>query len=231
MKNQLSQRLISGVIAAIIALGLTIFHPASFCVLLTLIILIAAKEWMRISTQIFITNRSKKIWMYCAFLLYILPASISLLWIRNITSPANANLGLELILGFFALVWTTDISAYAFGKWIGGAKLAANISPNKTWAGLIGAMITTGLVFILIGEVYHLPSSLRLMLLGALFAVISQIGDMGESWLKRKANLKDSGSLLPGHGGILDRIDGVITAAPLYAIWVYFTFFPLTMMA
>jgi phosphatidate cytidylyltransferase len=231
MASQLSQRLISGTIAAIIALTLTILSAKSFCLLLIVIILIGAKEWLHISAQIFTTHRSRKIWMNLGFLPYILPATVSLLWIRTITSPVNATLGLELILGFFALIWTTDISAYAFGKWIGGAKLAPRISPNKTWAGLIGAMISTGLVFLLIGEIYHLPSSAYLVLLGAVFAITSQLGDMGESWLKRKANLKDSGSLLPGHGGILDRIDGIITAAPLYAIWVYFTFFPLTMIA
>lgn len=124
--------------------------------------------------------------------------------------------GFFLICFVFLSVWGTDILAMFAGKIIGGPKLAPRISPNKTWAGLIGGMggaviggfLTLGLyVWLTDGE---LPSLARLVVLGALFAVIAQLGDLFESWLKRRYDIKDSGDIIPGHGGVLDRVDGLV---------------------
>lgn len=117
-----------------------------------------------------------------------------------------------------ALVWVTDIGAYFAGRAIGGAKLAPAISPNKTWAGLIGGMVAAALFGILMHFAYGL--ALRLTLASPLLAVVAQAGDLYESWLKRRAGVKDSGNILPGHGGVLDRIDGLVPVAPVAAVLV-----------
>jgi len=126
--------------------------------------------------------------------------------------------GLLYAFWAMALVWMTDIGAYFAGRAIGGAKLAPAISPNKTWAGLIGGMVLAALFGILMHFVYGL--ALRLTLASPLLAVLAQAGDLYESWLKRRAGVKDSGNILPGHGGVLDRIDGLVPVAPVAAVLV-----------
>ncbi|WP_106639336.1 phosphatidate cytidylyltransferase [Allosphingosinicella vermicomposti] len=114
---------------------------------------------------------------------------------------------------FWALVvtWATDIFAYFAGRSIGGPKLAPRVSPNKTWAGLIGGMLGAGVCGALVAILFKLP--LIFLYAGALMGLIAQLGDLYESWLKRRAGVKDSGSLLPGHGGVLDRLDGLLPVA------------------
>lgn len=125
-----------------------------------------------------------------------------------------------LLLTFWALglVWATDIGAFFVGRSIGGPKLAPSISPGKTWSGLGGGVVAA----LLFGFALHfwLGLPIRLAAASGLLAVAAQLGDLFESWLKRRAGVKDSGSLLPGHGGVLDRLDGVVTSAPIAALLV-----------
>ena len=121
--------------------------------------------------------------------------------------------GIVLTLWTLAVVWATDIGAYFAGRAIGGPKLAPRVSPSKTWAGLGGGVIAAGLVGLLIAGLAGLSPPLRW--LGAPMAVLAQAGDLFESWLKRRAGVKDSGRFLPGHGGALDRLDGVVPVATL----------------
>lgn len=126
--------------------------------------------------------------------------------------------GVMLTFWSLALVWATDIGAYFAGRLIGGPKLAPAISPAKTWAGLGGgaaAALLTGLAFRHWGG---LP--LGLALSSFVLAVVAQGGDLYESALKRRAGVKDSGTLLPGHGGVLDRLDGTVPVAPMVAMLV-----------
>jgi phosphatidate cytidylyltransferase len=117
-----------------------------------------------------------------------------------------------------ALVWACDIGAYFSGRTFGGPKLSPAISPNKTWAGLIGGVI---LASIFAGLLHHLVAlPLRLAVATPVLAVLAVLGDLYESWLKRRAGVKDSGTLLPGHGGVLDRLDGVVPVAPLAGVLV-----------
>ena len=143
---------------------------------------------------------------------YIGTAAISVLYLRE--QP----LGFALALWTLAIVWATDIGAYFAGRAIGGPKLAPNISPNKTWAGLIGGMVAAGIVGALIAKFGHLPT--RSLWIAPLLAVAAQIGDLVESGMKRHAGVKDSGKILPGHGGLLDRIDGMLPVAILVAALV-----------
>ena len=126
--------------------------------------------------------------------------------------------GLVYAFWTMALVWVTDIGAYFAGRAIGGAKLAPAISPNKTWAGLIGGMVLAALFGVAMHFAYGL--ALRLTLASPLLAIAAQAGDLYESWLKRRAGVKDSGTLLPGHGGVLDRLDGLVPVAPIAAVLV-----------
>ncbi|KQN03955.1 phosphatidate cytidylyltransferase [Sphingomonas sp. Leaf25] len=125
--------------------------------------------------------------------------------------------GLLLAFWAMALVWACDIGAYFAGRSIGGPKLAPTISPNKTWAGLIGGVIAASVFASVLYEVglpFHLVAATPLL------AVLAQMGDLYESQLKRKAGVKDSGNVLPGHGGVMDRLDGLVPVAPAAALMV-----------
>ena len=129
----------------------------------------------------------------------------------------DADNGLLLAFWAMALVWACDIGAYFAGRTIGGPKLMPRVSPNKTWAGLLGGVAGAGL-FAAILTLWGLDW--RLAAATPLLAVLAQAGDLYESWLKRRAGVKDSGSLLPGHGGVLDRLDGLVPVAPVAALLV-----------
>lgn len=130
----------------------------------------------------------------------------------------NAPHGLDLLVWLVLMVVATDIGAYASGRTFAGPKLAPRISPNKTWAGLLGGMAAAVLVTFLCA-LWADQLRAETVLVAALLSAVSQGGDLGESWCKRRAGVKDSGGLIPGHGGILDRLDGFLTATP--ALWLY----------
>jgi len=116
-----------------------------------------------------------------------------------------------LVFWVMAVTWATDIFAYFAGRAIGGPKLAPRVSPNKTWAGLAGGMAGAALAGWGVAWLFDLGFPFQWI--GAPMAVVAQAGDLYESWLKRRAGVKDSGSLLPGHGGVLDRLDGLLAVA------------------
>lgn len=126
--------------------------------------------------------------------------------------------GLLFAFWALALVWATDIGAFFAGRSIGGPKLAPRLSPNKTWAGLIGGVIAAGGLGLILHVRFGLP--LHMTISTPLLAVLAQGGDLYESWLKRQAGVKDSGNILPGHGGVLDRLDGLVPVAPVAALLV-----------
>lgn len=139
-----------------------------------------------------------------AGLLYIGLASLAILFLRE-------QGGLVLTLWMLSLIWATDSGAYFSGKTIGGPKLAPQFSPNKTWAGLIGGMACATLVSA--GFVFWSGLPVLIIILAPILAVVAQLGDLFESWLKRRADVKDSSNLFPGHGGALDRLDGLLPVA------------------
>ena len=141
-----------------------------------------------------------------------LPA-LALLWLRGVPE-----LGLAILLWLLVVVWTTDTTAYFAGRAIGGARLAPAISPSKTWAGLCGGMLGAALTGALAAWLLGSGRLLQAAGLGALLAVVAQLGDLAESGFKRAAGVKDSGTLIPGHGGLLDRVDGLLFAAPALAL-------------
>ena len=146
-------------------------------------------------------------WFASGFVYALVPA-LALLWIRERD-------GLELLVWTFIVTWSTDIGAYFAGRSFGKKKLAPSISPNKTVEGLYGGIAAATLL----GGAWVLATGLGkpLIVLAPLLAITAQAGDLFESWMKRRAGVKDSGTWLPGHGGILDRLDGLVPVAVIAA--------------
>ena len=136
-----------------------------------------------------------------------LPA-VALIWLR-----ADPTLGLLAVIFLIAIVVTADTAGFLAGRLAGGARLWPRVSPNKTWAGLLGALAASAIVGALFWLSVPYASAVRLAATGAVLAVVAQAGDLAESALKRRFGAKDSGTIIPGHGGLMDRVDGLIAAA------------------
>ena len=139
---------------------------------------------------------------------YIALPIMALIWLRS--EPVNGELTVVWLL---VVVWATDSGAYVAGRTIGGPKMAPRLSPNKTWSGLGGGMLAAGAAGAAIAAASDLGSPYWFLFGGAAMAVVGQIGDVFESAVKRYAGVKDSGSIIPGHGGVLDRLDSLLFVA------------------
>lgn len=206
---ELATRTSVGIILVAIALASALFGGTVFAVLVALVATVMYLEWSRM------VGRWGLKWQTFGFFYCLLPA-VSLLWIRERAEYEGIGIGFDLLIWVFLVVWSTDIGAYFAGRAIGGPKLAPSISPNKTIAGLVGGVVSAAL---LAGAwVYFVRLPAMLLWLAVLLAVAAQLGDLFESGLKRRAGVKDSGSWLPGHGGLLDRLDGLVPVAVLTAL-------------
>jgi phosphatidate cytidylyltransferase len=144
---------------------------------------------------------------------YLALPALALIWLRSLPQ-----FGLLLVVWLLVVVWTTDILAYLVGRNVGGPRLAPRISPGKTWSGLCGGVLAAALAGAVTAWAIGSERLVHAAGLGGLLAIVSQIGDLIESTFKRQAGVKDSGTLIPGHGGVLDRLDGLILAAPVLAL-------------
>lgn len=146
--------------------------------------------------------------------LYIGLAGIALVELRHDTEAGRAN-----VLFLFLIVWASDIGAYMAGRLLGGPKLAPAISPNKTWSGALGGLAAAVLVGLACALAFTPGAAIgAVVAVAVLLSVASQAGDLLESGIKRHFKVKDTSSLIPGHGGLLDRLDGVLAAAPVAAL-------------
>lgn len=134
----------------------------------------------------------------------------------------DAPRGAAIVGGLFVAVWTTDTGALFVGRLIGGPKLAPILSPNKTWAGFLGGAIAAAVAEAIYAGIVG-GSLMRAIVLGLILALASHCGDLFESWVKRQFRAKNTGSLIPGHGGMLDRIDSVLFAAPACTGLMFFS--------
>jgi|SRR5579859_528284 len=205
-KKEFITRTYSALIFGIIFLGIFIFlPPLFFSILLTCILLyILIFEWNTCG------GYKSRYSMLLTPLYLILP--FVLLIVMNESARYH-----DLLYYLFALVFAHDVGAYVVGSLIGYHKIIPTISPNKSWEGLLG-----GLIFIIITLKIMLPyfgsyvTTLELMIISSSVCLAAFCGDLFESWLKRKAGIKDAGSILPGHGGLLDRFDSIIFVTFLF---------------
>ena len=201
--SELFVRSLAGAAMMLVALACALLGGYYFAVLVAAAATILFYEWSRI------VRGWGAAWNIGGFFYALVPA-LALLWVRDRSAD-----GLALILWVFILTWATDIGAYFVGRAFGRAKLAPSISPNKTIAGLYGGM--AGATLLAGGWALLTGLHWALLALAPLFALAAQGGDLFESWMKRRANVKDSGNWLPGHGGLLDRLDGLVPVAVLTA--------------
>lgn len=141
-------------------------------------------------------------------IVYIVVPCMSLLWLRDLPG-----MGREVLFWILGVVWATDTGAYCAGTLVGGPKLVLRLSPNKTWAGLAGGVATAALVSgLLVGLTEAFPLW-PLVCFGVFLALVEQMGDLFESFVKRRFGVKDTSRLIPGHGGVLDRLDGLLAVS------------------
>ena len=186
-----------------VALAAVYFGQPYFEALILVGAAVALWEWRGLRLE----GANPFLWALAGLAYVGLPAT-ALIWLR-----ADIELGQATLFWLMAVVWGTDIGAYAAGRLIGGPKLAPALSPKKTWAGLIGGMVSAGAAGAVTAHLLGDETLLPLAAFSAALAVLAQGGDLFESWLKRLSGVKDSGWLIPGHGGILDRIDGFLVVA------------------
>lgn len=171
------------------------------------IVVIMAATWLA-----FFVHRRARLpsdpWWSAAGVYYAGFPTIALIAIRQ-----DPEYGLYAILYLFLVVWSADTGAFFTGRWLGGPKLAPTISPNKTWAGLIGGALAASIAGVLFALWYGGTSVPILAALSFGLAIVSQCGDLGESFIKRFFGVKHTSGLIPGHGGVLDRLDGLVFAA------------------
>jgi phosphatidate cytidylyltransferase len=181
-------------------------------------------EWNRLISRFGLSSLGETAWFFGG-VLYVGGATVAMVIVRNglvdfiPASPIRGYGPLGVLVVFILPIIAVDVGAYFAGRAIGGPKIAPKISPAKTWAGLGGGALLASLVGVAVELADFGPASApgtsafalgMAVLSGVLIAVIAQAGDFFESWMKRRAGVKDSGNLIPGHGGLLDRLDGFL---------------------
>jgi phosphatidate cytidylyltransferase len=198
------------------ALATFLWHDATLVQSLTVAALILSGGTLLVFLVAFVRHNNP-LWHAAGVLYFGLPA-LSIIALRDFSYPHHHH-GEWVLVGLFVIVWATDTGALVFGNLIGGPRLAPVLSPNKTWAGAIGGLLAAALVeaiFILIMGGHAMTGAV----FGASLAVIAHLGDLFESWTKRCFHVKDSGSIIPGHGGVLDRIDSTLATLVALAVLV-----------
>lgn len=193
---------------------------ASLHIPITLIFYAALVWWLIGLGLVLCYPKLATIWGKSIFLRGLMGVMVLVPCIVAINFIRDSNEGVYNLLFLFVLIWAADTGAYFVGKKWGKNKLASAVSPGKTWEGLGGGLVLAMIVVLCLAIIYKAPHHMwpALILLSFITVLFSVLGDLFESMLKRNAGLKDSGRLLPGHGGILDRIDSLTAAAPILAL-------------
>jgi phosphatidate cytidylyltransferase len=207
-KSDLGVRAASAVVLVALAGSALWFGGLAFAALLLVGGCLMIVEWLALVKAMALNGAARAAMM--ALGAFLIAGTVGGLWlVRDI-------LGFTVALWVFAMVWATDIGAYFAGRSFGGRRLAPRISPSKTWSGLFGGMIAALVVGATLGDragIIGVP-----LWIGLLVGLIAQLGDLGQSAMKRRAGVKDSGKIIPGHGGIFDRVDGLIPVAILFGV-------------
>ncbi len=213
------KRFLSGVVLAPFVIGIIWAGGPLFLAFVTLCAGLCLYEWLKLS-------RRSSYWI-----IFSVIGAAYILFSFWVLYSIRMDYGVKVALLFLTMIWASDMGAYFTGKSIGGPKMSPMISPNKTWAGFIGATFFPGLcaaLFILIynliygldvSKMYLFETLLAFMTVGILIGLVGQSGDLLVSWFKRHVDVKDASSLIPGHGGLLDRVDAMMLAAPVF-LWI-----------
>lgn len=256
--SNLQLRVISAVVLAVIALGLTWLGGLPFRLLCAAMVAMIFYEWTRMSRPVtahglgFLPEALAVVfigaliaglpafWLLLLAVILIAVTAIAALvrqtgqWEASGLAYASVSglslallrdgdhAGLVAILFLFAVVWATDIFAYFVGRAVGGPKLAPSISPGKTRSGALGGAVGGVVAGVMLAAAAGAGNLALLGLVALVLSIVAQAGDLFESWVKRRHGRKDSGVLIPGHGGVMDRVDGLVAAAlALYVIgWI-----------
>lgn len=230
LKSDLLVRAVSAVVMLVVAGGALLISQWTWLVFVTIIALAVLYEWQSLVLKFEKRTIRRIVW----FLYGAIYIGLALLAIASYFPFGQRTGGIYQALFFVAGVIGTDVGAYFAGRTIGGPKIAPSISPSKTWAGLGGGMVGASLAMLAVGafanaqiganfdlfgiEKPWITAPSAALLTGPLLACIAQAGDFFESWMKRKAGVKDSSRLIPGHGGVFDRVDGLMAVAFALAI-------------
>ncbi len=174
-------------------------------------------EWWGLISRFNLSPLGRTLWMLGG-VVYIGGASENLIFMRTFSIEGYGVKISAALLLIVIVVWV-DVGAYLAGRFIGGAKILPTVSPNKTWAGFLGGVGCSSVILTILTYMPNSKSEQQLAFIilsvvtGVAVTVVAQVGDFFESWMKRKASVKDSGSLVPGHGGLFDRLDGVLAVA------------------
>ncbi len=202
--------------AFIIALGIFIdfqINHSIVSVFSILMLILALRELFVLKEKSFLYRFPSSLGVF-----YIILAFFTLVNLNVLESTLNG-----YIMLFYAIVWSADTFAYFSGRFLGKNKFWESISPKKTIEGLIGGLVGAAVVSLLLNHYFfHLKGGLVIVFIALLTALFTAFGDLVESKLKRNLEVKDSGNMLPGHGGILDRFDGVLLGAPVYYLLVQY---------
>ena len=209
--NEVALRSVTGVLMILTALTAEWFGGTAFAILVAAAATAIYYEWSKMVRGWGLG------WHVAGFVFALLPA-LALLWVRERAGVPVGSKGFELVLWAFIVTWSADIGAFFTGRTFGGPKLAPTISPNKTISGLVGGLVAATLL----SGIWAVNRQLdwAWLVLAPVFAAAAAAGDLFESWMKRKAGVKDSGRILPGHGGVFDRLDGLVPVAVLTALAV-----------
>jgi len=204
------KRIISSLVMVPIALFAIFSSQKLFIFLVIMVAVLMAFEWAEMSRKM----PDKKKWRLIGFFYIAIPlyCAVSIRILDN-----------EILFWMFAIIWATDIFAFFAGKSLGGVKIAPEISPNKTWSGLIGGVVASMGIGVISAMIFP-GSIIFFLIISVLISIVEQISDLVESKFKRIFGVKDSGDIIPGHGGVLDRLDGMILVAPL--VWIIIFLFP-----
>jgi len=209
-RDNTKQRIISALVLLPIALMAIFYSKDLFLFLAISVAILMTSEWLDMSKEM----DDQKKWRLIGFIYIAIPV-YSVIKLRNYN--------VEILFWMFAVIWSTDIFAFFAGKTLGGAKIAPTISPNKTWSGLIGGILASMIIGFLSSFMFA-GGTLFFILLSAFLSIIEQLSDLLESKFKRIFGVKDSGNIIPGHGGILDRLDGMMLLSPVVLLII--TIFP-----
>ena len=205
--RELHKRIITS-ISLIIILYLSFVNILILSKVLFAIVFLLFNEFYNIIKRILINRKNYQLTFLFLVLLYLIYFSVDI-WLLLKTDSYNSK---NILLFILIICISTDIGGYAFGKIFKGKKLSS-VSPNKTYAGVLGSYLLSFVISLLFFN--ELNSKFNYLVITFIISSLSQIGDLIISYLKRKAKLKNAGSILPGHGGLLDRLDGILLATPI----------------